>query len=474
MDGAPGLRGCEPDRQWRTRQDPFARDWEEILDMLRVMPDLQAARLLEYLQEKYPGRYEDGQVRTLQRRLRLWRAVQGPDRELFFDQVHVPGEAIQLDWTDCNCLGVCLAGRPFPHKLCHCACVYSKWEWARVCFSEDFLSLRSTLQDALLRLGGVPGMLQVDNSSAATCRLCRGESRRGFNASFRHLLDHFGLKGRKVNIGCSNENGTVEKLHDHFRRRLDQALMLRGSRQFDSQQHYEGFVLDQLERANRNRQRKTEEERRHLERLPATRYAEYQVESHRIGAGATVRVKKKVYSVPSRLKGFRVRCRIYGERIEVYLGAERVHSMARVHGRKPGIDWRDLAPALVKKPGAFARYRYREALFPAPAYRELCEALRGRLGDYAGDREYLLILNAAAGLEREPALAATGRLLSGEAVMTLEGFREAAGLARPRIEMACFVPDLSVYAAFHQELDHEPGCGDVSEELPSADHGRDG
>jgi len=474
MDVGCGLSDDQTGRQWRTRNDPFAGDWEEILELLSVMPDLQAARLFDYLQEKYPGRYEDGQVSTLQRRLRVWRAVEGPARELFFDQVHVPGTALQLDWVDCNCLGVCIGGSPFPHKLCHCACVYSKWEWARVCKSEDFLSLRTTLQDALFHLGGVPETLQVDNGSAATCQLCRGEGRRGFNAAFKDLLSHFGMNGRKINIDCPNENGTIEKLHDHLCRRLDQALMLRGSRQFESQRAYEVFVGDQLDRANGNRKRKTEEERRQLKALPMTRYPDYQVESHLIGAGATVRVKKKVYSVPSRLKGFRVTCRIYGDRIDVHLGAQRVHSMPRVHGREPGIDWRDLAPALVKKPGAFARYRYREALFPAPAYRELCDVLRGKLGDYAGDREYLLILNASAGLEPERAVEGIGRLLSGEAIVSLEGFRDAAGLERPRADMACFEPDLSVYAAFHEELNCEPECGDVPEELSSADDGSDG
>lgn len=474
MDGTCGACSDQAERHWRTRGDPFSGDWEEIVELLKVMPDLQAARVFDYLREKYPGRYEDGQVRTLQRRFRVWRAVEGPDRELFFDQVHVAGEAMQLDWVDCNCLKVCIVGKPFGHKLCHCACVYSKWEWACVCFSEDFLSLRTTLQAALFRLGGVLKILQVDNGSAATCQLRRGEGRRGFNVGFKELLGHFGMAGRKINIGCPNENGTIEKLHDHFCRRLDQALMLRGSREFESQGAYEDFVGDQLERANGNRKRKAEEERRCLKALPLTRYPEYQLESHLIGAGGTVRVKKKVYSVPSRLKGVHVKCRIYTDRIDVHLDAQRVHSMPRAHGRELGIDWRDLAPALVKKPGAFARYRYRDALFPTPAYRELCDVLRGRLGDYAGDREYLLILNASAGLEPEPALEAIGRLLSGEAVTSLEGFRCAAGLERPHVDMACFEPDLSVYASFHEELNREPKCRNVSEELSPADDGGNG
>ena len=381
-------------RPWRTREDPFAEDWAEVVELLETMPELQAARLFDYLREKYPGRYEDGQVRTLQRRLRLWRAQFGPERELYFAQVHHPGEALQLDWLDCNGLGVLICGCRFDHKLCHCACIYSKWEWAQVCFSEDFLSLRTTLQAALFRLGGVPGTLQVDNSSAATCVLARGEGRRRFNDAFKSLVTHFGMEGRRINIGCSNENGTIEKLHDHFRIRLEQALMLRGGRDFASVAAYEQFVRKQLDKANGNRKRKTGEERCHLKALPATRYPDYQVESHRIGAGGTVRIKKKVYSVPSRLKGSRVSCRIYADRIDLHLGPQRIHSLERAHGRDSGIKWGDLVGWLVRKPGAFAHYRYRDAMFPTSAHRELCDALHARLEAYAGDREYLLILNA--------------------------------------------------------------------------------
>ena len=461
------------ERPWRTREDPFAGDWGEIVELLDVMPELQSARLFDYLREKYPGRYEDGQLRTLQRRVLLWRAQHGPDQELFFDQVHVPGEALQLDWLDGNRLGVLIGDSRFDHKLCHCACVYSKWEWARVCFSEDFLSLRTTLQDALFRLGGVPKVLQVDNSSAATCSLAEGEGHRDFNLRFQRLLKHFGLTGRRVNIGCAHENGTIEKLHDHFRVRLDQALKLRGSRRFASEDAYESFVGQQLEKANGNRMRKLAEERRHLGALPASRYPQFEVQSHRIGVGGTVRINRKVYSVPSRLKGYRVSCRIYTERIELFVGATRVHSLTRVHGSESGIQWRDLVGWLVRKPGAFGHYRYRETMFPTAAHRDLHETLCKRFERYAADREYLLILNASAELDPASVAEALGRMLSGDLTPTLERFREAAGLGRPAVELAPFEPDLSAYRLFEEDQDDEQQRGDVSEELPAADHGGD-
>ena len=194
--------------RWRTRADPFHEHWDEVVELLTVTPELEAITVFGYLRGKYPGRYEDGQVRTLQRRLRRWRAEHGEAQELFFDQIHEPGATAQLDWTDGTALGVKVGGEPFAHKLCHCAAVYSKWEWATVCFGEDFLSLRLTLEEAFTRLGGVPRTLAVDNGSAATRWLHRGEGKRDFNAAFQHLLNHFGMEGRRINIGQAHENGS--------------------------------------------------------------------------------------------------------------------------------------------------------------------------------------------------------------------------------------------------------------------------
>jgi len=171
------------------------------------------------------------------------------------------------------------------------------------------------------------------------------------------------------------------------------------------------------------------------------------------------------------LKGYRLSCRIYSDRIDLYLGTACVHSVKRVHGSASGIQWRDLVGWLVRKPGAFAHYRYREALLPTDLHRQLHAALCDKPEQHSADREYLLILNASAELEPDAAAQALGRLLSGEVPLSLEGFREAAGLARPTPELAPFQPDLSVYRLFDQECEHEQQCGDVSEGLPPADDG---
>jgi hypothetical protein len=388
----------------------------------------------------------------------MWRSLNGPEQDVVFEQRHKPGRLLQLDWTDCNCLDVVVAGRPFPHKLCHCAAVYSRWEWARVCFSEDFLSFRTTLQDGLFALGGVPRRIQTDCTSAATHQLRKGEPAREFTSAVKGLLRHFGIAdAHMINPGQAHENGSVEALNGHFKRRLKQALLLRGSRRFISQDEYERFVRTQLDRANGNRGKRLAEERTALGPLPPCRYPEYESGSHRAGSTATVWIKRKIYSVPSQLKGQRLASRIYPERIELYLHNQLVHQMARSYGSnsQAGLDWRHLAPGLLRKPGAFTHYRYRQVMFPGAEYEQLCGLLQERLGNASGDREYLQLLNASAGVAEPEALAAVTSMLSGKTPLSVEGFRAATGLARPAFELAPFVPDLRVYDRLVEDLGDE-------------------
>ena len=140
---------------WRTREDPFVEHWPLIKEMLGDAPDLEAKGLFEWLCEQYPGVYEEGQLRTLQRKVRRWRAESGPDQEVYFGQEHHPGVRMSTDWTHMDALGVTIAGEAFSHLLCHCVLTYSNWQWATICHSESMLSLRNGLQAALFRLGRV-------------------------------------------------------------------------------------------------------------------------------------------------------------------------------------------------------------------------------------------------------------------------------------------------------------------------------
>jgi hypothetical protein len=152
-------------RDYRTRKDPFEAHWEIVEKMLTDAPALESKALFEWLMEQHPDVYEFGQIRTFQRRVKLWRAKEGPEKEVFFGQEHRPGEAMQMDFTYCTELEVTINGELFEHMVCHCVLPYSNWEWGVVCRSESFLALKKGVQRALLRLGYVPEFLQTDSLS---------------------------------------------------------------------------------------------------------------------------------------------------------------------------------------------------------------------------------------------------------------------------------------------------------------------
>jgi transposase len=441
------------DRHWRTRKDPFESVWPEAEEMLEVMPELDGVTLFRYFQESYPDRFEEGQLRTLQRQVSSWKAVNGPEREIFFNQKQVPGKVMQLDWMH-DKLSVTVEGRPFDHLLCHCVLPFSNWEHAHICFSENLLSLRLTLQSALFDLGYRPEMLQIDNSSAATHQLGNGSDHRGFTEKFQSVLKHFELKGRTINVGKANENGAVESAHGHLRRRLKQALMLRGSRNFSSQEEYEAFVTMQIGRANRLRTTRFREELVVMTKVNVSALTSYDEETHRIGSGSTVRICKRVYSVPSRLVGRRLNCRIYLERIDLFDGSTRVHSMERVY-EGDSINWRDLVHSMVRKPGALANYNYRDAFFPSEMFVALCDRLKADLGDWQGHVAYLQALSMCRDFDNSAIEGAVGRLLKTTERVTLEGLRDAVGITPREVTLQAFEPDLSGYDSFCQEV----SCG---------------
>src|SRR5258708_222475 len=107
------------ERSWRTRPDAFAEVWPEMAQRLEVNPGLQANTLFADLQRRFPGRFQDGQIRALQRRIKTWRAAQGPAKEVFFDQIHHPGRLCASDFTRCSDLLVTINGQPFDHLVYH-------------------------------------------------------------------------------------------------------------------------------------------------------------------------------------------------------------------------------------------------------------------------------------------------------------------------------------------------------------------
>jgi hypothetical protein len=289
-----------------------------------------------------------------------------------FAQMHRPGEAGQVDFTWATELGITILGVAFVHMLCVFTLPFSNWQWATACFSESMAALRRGVQAALFQLGRVPKWLQTDNSTAATHRIPDGKSevvadgKRPFNEDYLAMVRHFGMTARTTAVGAKEQNGDVEASNGAIKRRLRQALLLRGSTDFESQAAYEKFVEEVLRKANAARGKRVEEELATMRPLDVSKLPEYVEEEHVVSERSTVRVKHCAYSVPSRLIGHDVKVRIYEQRIEI-LFADRVEfACERLRGRNlRRIDYRHIIWSLVQKPGAFKRYRYREELFPA-------------------------------------------------------------------------------------------------------------
>jgi hypothetical protein len=431
---------------WRTRSDPFADVWPEVVVLLEREAGLEAKTVFEELQRRYPQRFQAGQLRTLQRRFWDWRALNGPAQEVFFPQGHCPGEQCQSDFTDMRALGVTIGGEPYPPLLYHFVLTYSNWEWVTVCFSETFEALSEGLQGALWQLGAVPAEHRTDNLSAVTreLRLSRG---RGFTVRYPELLDHDGLKASKNNPGRAHENGDVESAHGGLKGRVDQRLRLRGSRAFASLDAYRAFLDELLAERNAAHTERLAEERAVMRPLPARALDPCRELMVSVTRASTLRVVGKTYSVPSRRRGHRVRVRLSATEVEVSYQGSVVERFPRLQG--PGaarIDYRHIIHSLVRKPGAFRRYAFREALFPSLTFRRAYDVLVERSESWA-DLEYVRILYLAATTWESRGESALAGLLEAGAVPTYEAVK-ARVLPTPHLscpEMQVALPDLKVY-----------------------------
>ena len=234
----------KPQRDWRTRNNPFEEVWAEVRAKLEDNAGFEAKTLFEDLQRRCPGRFSDGQLRTLQRRVKRWRALAGPDKEIFFAQVYQPGQWCESDFTHMGSLAVTIGGVPFAHLLYHFVLCWSNWETGTVCFSESYESLSLGLQNALWKLGGVTQYHRTDNLTSAVNRIGNPET---FTAHYRGLANHYDVESRKIQPRSPQENGDVEQRHYRLKKAVDQALMLRGSRDFASRADYEKFLEQMFE-----------------------------------------------------------------------------------------------------------------------------------------------------------------------------------------------------------------------------------
>jgi hypothetical protein len=440
-------------RDWRTRPDPFVEVWAAEIEPLLVADTegkLEAKTIFEELVRRKPGEFDAGQLRTLQRRVRAWRAERGPDKEVYFPQEHVAGRMGSIDFTHADDLRVTIAGAAFAHLFFELVLAFSGLRFVQLAFGETFEALLSGLQGAFFAVGGVPEILRLDNLSAATHEL-KGTGGRALTTRFAAVADHYGFTASRIRPGEAHENGVAEKAHHLLKSALEQALLLRASREFATVDAYLAFV----ERVVHNkfhvgREDKIALERAALRALPSTRLPEYTRVRTTVRRWSTVNIGSRIYSVPSRLIGHELEARVYADVVEVRLpGVDRpLETMTRLRGEaRHRIDYRHVIWSLVHKAGAFAAYRYREDLFPSLVFRRAYDSLRERRGDRA-DVDYVRILHLAASTTERAVETAIATLLERNAAFDYADVKAIAQPEQPAVPVVTIgAPDLAGYDA---------------------------
>ena len=434
--------------EWQTRNNPFEEDWPWVVAQLERDPALQSTTLFALLCEKHPDRYRPTQDRTLRRHIAKWRLLHGPEKDILFEQVHTPGERAQSDFTPMEDLGVTIAGEPFAHLVYHFVLTYSNVEAASICFSETFEALAEGIEKALWQIGGVPQQHRTDHLSAAVRHL-RQPEREDWTVRYQALMAHYGMQPTWNNTGVAHENGDVEQSHHRFKEAVDQALRARGSRDFASRAAYEHFLQNLICKRNHTRATKFAAEKATLRPLPSRELAPCKELQLVVSRFSTITVATNRYSVPSRLIGATVLVRVRSERLEGYVGTTRVFEMPRLIGKQQHrIDYHHVIHSLVRKPGAFAAYRYRDDLFPTTTFRQAYDCLV-ESSQARADREYVRILHLAATTSEAEVETALQILLEEHKTPTFLPVRDLVQVPTLHLVPTLSTPDLNL-AAYDQ------------------------
>jgi hypothetical protein len=397
---------CFHKKKRGVKKDPFEDVWvTHLVPLLEKEPTLQAITLLEDLQTRFPDQYDQSLLRTLQRRLKNWKAINGPAKEVIFRQNHPPGWQGLSDFTNCNELNITIRDVPFPHLIYHFYLAFSHWEYAHVITGgESFSALSEGLQNALVELQGCPFTHRTDSLSAAYKNL-KDSAEFDFTESYEKLCSDYNIKPTRNNKGVGHENGSVEVSHRHFKSRVNQALMMRGSRDFSSLEEYRKFIHSIANKQNSKRQKAIQEEKKHLHKLPEHRSRDFDVETVRVGSTSIILVRQVRYSVPPKLIGNLLKIHLYDDRLECFLGSSCVFTTKRLRwnkGPRPrSINYRFIIPALARKPQAFRNYVYRNDLFPTYAFQKTWELLDEQLDDRTACKEIVRILKFTADSDKE-------------------------------------------------------------------------
>ncbi len=440
-----------PAKRSRTRPDPLEQWWSQIKALLKENPGLQAGALLGWLESEHQVEGLQKHLRTLQRRIKEWRATSGPPKEVFFTREHRPGKTLSPDFSHMDSLGVTIQGKPYQHMICHVVMTHSNWEWARIVQGETLEGLRAGLLEGLMRLGKLPEELLTDSLTAAVRTIGH---RQTFQGRYTKLVEVLGMRPVHTTPSSPEQNGDNERAHGLLKSALQQHLMLRGSRDFASREEYVLLLQQLMQGRNRARQKRLDEELAVMRPLP-TLMPEHEVEHRTVSVHSTVSVKSAVYSVPSNLIGEMVEVRLYDDKVEVWFAGRKQMCAPRVMRRQAHIDWKHLAIGLRGKPGAFQDFRYREAMYPSSVWRMAHEQLEESCG-IEGTRIYLeyLVRALEVGLDRMTELLQSlqqqGIMPSRAHLEKLPASAWQGELRRPDVAVA--EPDLELYAISYVEV----------------------
>ena len=384
----------------RRRPDPLADIFDaEIVPLLQAAPGIRPVAIFEEMLRRHPE-LGNGIRRTIERRVRSWRAVHGEEQEVIFRQMHEPGRLGLSDFTEMGSAGVTIAGQPLDHRLYHFRLACSGFEHAHVVLGgESFVALAEGLQNALWSLGGVPREHRSDSLSAAFRNLDK-DARADLTRRYEELCGHYGMTATRNNTGIAHENGAIEGPHGHLKRAIHDALLMRGSSDFDDLAAYRRFIDEIVSRVNARNSRRIDIERAELQELPDRRTSDYEEVGVRVTSSGGFTLRKVFYTVPSRLIGHRLRVRLFDDRLDIFIGGTQLMTLPRGRASPSGkhdqvVNYRHVIHSLRRKPMALLNLVYRDQLFPREAYRRTFDMLMDRLPERQACRTMVELLALA-------------------------------------------------------------------------------
>lgn len=456
--------GCLPsekpkkNRDWRTRQNPFSDVWPEIEGKINNGSKAQIKDLFEYLCDKYPNKWQPNQLRTLQRLVKNWKIINGPDKIAYLEQDHHPGEALQADFSEIESLNIKIQDELFCYMIFHSVLPYSNWEWVTVCKSESLIALKRGFQESLKELGAKPKFFQTDNSTSATHKVSKKEQliafpkkqKRAFNLDYIHFCRGYDITPRTTEVAEKQQNGDIESSHNQFKKAVASALEIMGTSDFKSVDELEQWLQKLARKRNLSEKRQLLllDEKKHMAVFKGANQKDYKEILIKVSKFSNIVINRNVYSVPSRLIGQIVTVRQHEWHIEIYYQNKlQIKTASLIGSRQHTINYKHVIWSLISKPGAFACYRYRDEMFPRIIFRRAYDFITQEENSTKKDLEYLRILHLAASNSEEDVALALELLFEQKSPISYENVKNLVEIKKPntQLQMAEYKPELKVY-----------------------------